>query len=301
MRVSEPDDSERAALIALYHSTGGGNWNLRTNWLSDKPVSDWWGVSTDQAGRVTALGLDRNGLVGRIPREIATLTSLEVLSLSENRLDGTIPSELGQLSDLAVLDLSRNEFSGEMPVALTQLDNLRIFSLSGNRLTGGESFPISEEDRAILENFYLTTSGRDWVRNDNWLSDKPLQTWYGVAVNAEGRVTALTLVRNGLVGHMPEEIGDVAYMERLLLHINGLTGEIPVGVTRLAKLQWLALGDNRLRGKIPAHLDDLADLRSLYLGNFTPMGSNRFTGCIPSGLRTVANNDLAQLGLPYCQ
>ena len=38
-------DAARAALAALYAATGGTNWENNTNWLSEKPVGDWYGVA----------------------------------------------------------------------------------------------------------------------------------------------------------------------------------------------------------------------------------------------------------------
>ena len=49
--------SDRAALIALYNATDGANWTDNTNWLSNKALSEWNGVSTDRYDRVTRLYL----------------------------------------------------------------------------------------------------------------------------------------------------------------------------------------------------------------------------------------------------
>ena len=38
---------DRAALVALYNATNGPNWRTKTNWLSDRPVVEWYGVTTD--------------------------------------------------------------------------------------------------------------------------------------------------------------------------------------------------------------------------------------------------------------
>ena len=63
----------------------------------------------------------------------------------------------------------------------------------------------------------------------------------------------------------------------------------------LVKLTRLRLNDNQLSGNIPAALGNLSSLTFLRLA-----GTNQFTGCVPSGLRGVADNDLADLGLPFC-
>ena len=45
---TEPEVSpDRGALVAIYNATGGPNWRLNTNWLTDAPVGEWHGVSAD--------------------------------------------------------------------------------------------------------------------------------------------------------------------------------------------------------------------------------------------------------------
>ncbi|MYE70082.1 MAG: hypothetical protein F4237_08550, partial [Gemmatimonadetes bacterium] len=61
---------ERAALEAFYHATNGPNWNNQTNWLSDKPLGQWYGVETDDGGNVVGLNFNKNGLRGRLPAEL---------------------------------------------------------------------------------------------------------------------------------------------------------------------------------------------------------------------------------------
>ena len=46
-----------AALVALYNATGGANWRNNGNWLSNAPMGEWHGVTTDSDGRVTDLSL----------------------------------------------------------------------------------------------------------------------------------------------------------------------------------------------------------------------------------------------------
>ncbi len=69
-----PTASDRAALVALYHATNGPNWANNSNWLSDRPLNEWHGVSTDGEGRVTGLALERNELLGAIPAELGSLS-----------------------------------------------------------------------------------------------------------------------------------------------------------------------------------------------------------------------------------
>ena len=71
-------------------------------------------------------------------------------------------------------------------------------------------------------------------------------------------------------------------------------GGIPPELGNLANLEELLLSDNNLSGEIPAELGDLSNLEQLWLSG------NQLTGCIPSDLGDVQDNDLDELGLPFC-
>ena len=72
------------------------------------------------------------------------------------------------------------------------------------------------------------------------------------------------------------------------------TGKLPPALGDLTGLAELRLNDNALTGPIPLELQQLAALTHLYLAN------NALTGCVFPSLRSVANNDLASLGLIDC-
>ena len=86
--------SDRAPLVAFYNATGGANWGRNRNWLSNAPMGEWHGVTTDSDGRVTHLDLYLNQLTGEIPAELGDLTKLTELQLRSNQLTGCIPEGL---------------------------------------------------------------------------------------------------------------------------------------------------------------------------------------------------------------
>ena len=88
-------ETDREDLVALYNATGGENWDGSGTWLSDRPLGEWSGVTTNDDGRVTALDLSLRGLSGEIPPELGSLSSLTYLYLANNALSGEIPAELG--------------------------------------------------------------------------------------------------------------------------------------------------------------------------------------------------------------
>ncbi len=265
---------DRTALVALYHATDGPNWTDSTNWLSDRPLGEWFGVTAFN-GRVTRLSFSENQLSGPIPTELGDLTSLERLDLGHNQLVGEIPSELGQLANLERLDLEFNSLSGPIPSWLGTLENLTTLSLYSNQLSG------------------------------------PIPTELGDLTSLE---RLLRLGSNQLVGEIPSELGQLANLECLDLEINSLSGPIPSSLGTLENLTTLSLSSNQLSGPIPSELSKLANLTSLWLFqnqlsgpipswlgtlenlDVLHLGYNYLTGEIPSELGKLAKLISLNLG-----
>ena len=110
--------ADRAVLVQLYNATDGANWVDSSNWLSNRPMGSWHGVTSDANGRVIGLYLWENRLSGSIPPELGDLSSLKWLFLYDNQLTGPIPPELGNLSNLTDLYLAYNRLTGCIPAAL---------------------------------------------------------------------------------------------------------------------------------------------------------------------------------------
>ena len=113
--------------------------------------------------------------------------------------------------------------------------------------------------------------------------DAPLEEWFGVQVDAVGRVERLYLDENELSGMIPPEVGELANLERLYLDENNLSGTIPPEVGELANLERLYLDENDLSGTIPPEVGELANLERLYLDE------NNLSGTIPPEVGELAN------------
>ena len=416
--VHNPD---RAALEAFYEETSGDfYWDNDTNWLSDRPLGTWYGVTTDEDGRVTGLELPNNGVWGPIPREFVDLQKLKRLDLSNNNVNGELPSEIANLPDLEELNLRENTFlgsrthipaalgklarlqvldlggtgfrgmiprelgnlenlvrldlvdmswlSGSIPPEFGQLVNLRHLDVTSSGLDGAlprellhvplEFFhwrrtrlcaPGDEEFRAwlhdiashragirgacdpadgvicdswdgwTLEAFHHSTGGEYWNTDTNWLSDEPLDSWFGVTADDEGRVVELNLPDNGLAnglhrvvclrnlkrmdlsangleGSLGPRIGDLLDLEYLDLSDNPSLGyrgwsllygflhsPIPAALGKLSKLEWLDLSGTDFDDEIPG---ELGNLKSLVRFDVSDIGW--ITGTIPSELGSLS-------------
>ena len=144
----------------------------------------------------------------------------------------------------------------------------------------------SAAERNALVTFYEATDGANWRRSDNWLSDQPVGTWYGVGAGDSGHVINLFLELNGLSGTLPD-LSAFTYLQELSLYGNRLTGSVP-DLRALTNLTRLSLDFNQLSGPIP----DLSQLTRLTV---LDLNGNQLTGQIPD-LSALTNLTWLTLG-----
>ena len=258
-------DADFRALVTLYLSTEGWNWD--TKWDLNQPVSTWHGVTLNQDGCVTGLSLNNNNLNGDFPDALCSLTNLRTLNLVGNQLTGSIPTCIGDLSKLSLLDLAVNELSGAVPTTVGQLKNLRTLSLYQNELNGFLPHTIGD----LTNLFTLNLQANQFV---------------GAIPENFGNLSSLfvlSLENNDLIGEIPESIGNLTRLFYIDLGYNNLSGPIPNSISNMSNLFNLELDNNQLSGEIPAGIMGLGKLQSLWLSN------NQLTGSIPEDLTKLTN------------
>ena len=266
--VAGPESAvDRAALVSLYNATGGTRWIIDTNWLSDAPMGEWHGVTTDDGGRVTELRLRENNLNGRIPTAVGNLTAVTRLDFQDNGLTGSIPASLGNLSNLVRLDLDANHLTGPIPVALSNLTSLEFLDLDRNQLQGPVPLWLGS-----MDNLQFLSLG-----------ENPLGGTIPPELGQLSNLEFLAIVDAGVSGPIPASLGNLSNLKTLNLHVNSLTGDIPPELGRLTNLTYLSLRSNELTGPIPSELGNLSNLEELYLYE------NRLSGSIPASLGNLTN------------
>ena len=230
---TDEDTGEVEALVALYETTSGENWEDNANWKTNEPLHTWYGVTLDAEGWVTGLDLGGNGLRGEIPPAVVVnLQRLRSLYLNDNRL--------------TAVPLAQFEALVSTPDSV--LEELALWGNQG--LMGMEN--ISPElgrrvDRAALRALYDNNGGPGWGKKENWLDEADpfsFSVWYGVMTNDNGRVSELDLAGNGLTGELTDGLEELSGLERLDLYGNaGLSGVLPLGLMELPELRMVDIGD----------------------------------------------------------
>ena len=288
---------ERAALIALYNATDGAHWLNNTNWCSDEPLSEWYGISTDpETKRVIGLDLSFNGLNGALPAELANLQKLRALHLDETvgfitNLDPVFDLQnLEELSfgiglqwDINALDETEEQLIQShmmaVPSAIGKLKNLKRLFVSGiNADLPEELFGL---DKLVTLSLGSFNTGR------------PLQVGFGKLTNLQA-LTISSLYEDKVAGvipvngNLPDDIFDLEKLEYLMILDTNIEGELSPRIGDFKNLIFLNLYGNQFSGSLPPELTHLNLIENGRKGSYVPgvnLGVNHFSGKVPEEFR----------------
>ena len=113
-----------------------------------------------------------------------------------------------------------------------------------------------------------------------WNRETDMKQWYGLRLNNDSddkyKVLEIISYLNG--NNLPEEIGGLKSLEKIVMTSNNITGKIPRTICNLLNLQKLDLSKNKLEGTIPNGIYNLTNLVSLSFFD------NKLEGVIPEGI-----------------
>jgi len=142
-----------------------------------------------------------------------------------------------------------------------------------------------EGDRQALMDLYEATGGNGWANDSDWGNGDPTGSWYGVDVNADGRVVRLDLSGNNLEGTLPESIGNLTKLRYFNVKQNSLSGSIPSSVGQMSSLTHLLLNGR----KADMNTEDPLHPGKPVGGSWADERSNNFTGQIPESIGNLSN------------
>lgn len=125
-KEQSPEEIMREYLVKLYHDTDGNNWYNNTNWLSDLPIDEWYGVYNG-SDNIYYIVLNENKLKGRV--NLQGCSSLSSIKCYGNELKSL---NVANCENLTKIDCDDNELTS---INVSNCVNLRTLYCSKNRLT----------------------------------------------------------------------------------------------------------------------------------------------------------------------
>lgn len=262
-------NAERSALISIYNSTNGENWNRP--WDLEKDPRTWFGISVKN-GAVVELNLAGNSLKGSFPSNISSFTRLTKIDLSNNQLSGEVAAGISSLSSLTKLDISNNRFTGDPTNALTGLFNLEDLALGGNFFTIPDVNGVLQNFNNIkilnIADLALTNIPAKITAFPNLetliLDNNPVPA--NAFANIAGHPKLVSLSLSGMqLAQIPVQVAQLTPLKNLNLSNNNFTDQNTSGLATLTNLEWLSLENNQL-AQIPPQIPQLKKIQTLNLG-----------------------------------
>ncbi len=288
---------ERNALIAFYNAMNGPNWTNNTNWCSDRPVSEWYGINFgpgfnwSEEKKVKGLYLLNNNLSGTLPPEMADLTELTYLQIKEESGNLINYEQVCSITSLETLIMGIGDFflpdTDEyyahyisIPGNIGNLQNLSFLEISGVKGT----IPESLFNLSGLQTLELRHAWLDGGLPSGFGRLSSLKRLYIDADKVPGSW------EHQLSGPIPEELYDCP-LEDLTIINTYISGGLSSGIGKLTNLHDLRLANNNLSGPLPANLASLPLERSA-LNLPLELSNNNFTGKIPETFKNWPMWDL---------
>ncbi|XP_022852077.1 receptor kinase-like protein Xa21 [Olea europaea var. sylvestris] len=282
--------------MAVRNNESGGLWNFVVGYLFTGSIHGQIPESIFNLSMLQALSLTDNSISGNLPSSIANgLPNLELLLLGGNQLSGEIPASISNFSKLTKLDLGENFFHRRVPLNLGNLlHSLESLYFGINQLTKDPSVPeldflISLQNCRMLKLIGMENNPFGGILPKSLgnlsTSVENFEAGHcgikGIILNEIGNLSnliRLDIGGNELTGRIPNTLGQLRKLQKLILSFNKLRGSASANLCNLVHMYYLDLGNNQLSQQLPKYLGNLMTLREIYLDY------NSMTSTIPSTL-----------------
>ena len=258
--------ADSLALVAIFNATGGAeNWHADRAWDLTKPISEWYGVTLNDAGRVTALKLLKGTITApwAIPADIADLSELTDLRFIDCQVGGDIPDALYSLTKLENLYLTNNKLTGALnPMLFGQWTEMKNLYLDQNPNLGG-NLPSKIGAMTKLVNINISQTYMSGFVPTEITACTSLKNFMAYKTHLQtlsdiwDQLPALEIIQvygcKNLGGPLPASIGNCKKLKSVWLYDCNFIGNIPESWANLpATCTQLRIQDNQLRGVVPA-------------------------------------------------
>lgn len=225
-----------------------------------------------------------------IPENIGDWKGLQRFNIRRNEmLEGTIPSSLGNgenLENLEYLYIEDTRLTGDLP-DLSGLEELTRIRVSNLELDPGPLWGWMADMSDQLQNLRLANSNRTgplpaWLADMSALRELRIgEHWKDPVedpIGSDGNDIPLLLALSnlqylefrgpGFTGNIPDWLGDMISIQRLIIVDTNFEGPIPGSLGNSRTLRRITIEDNlKLTGGIPDEFQDLTGLTRLVISN----------------------------------
>ena len=231
------------------------------------------------------------GLTGPLPASLGKLKPLESgtapsIQIYGCNLTGTIPDSFAGLPEKTKqVYVDGNKMSGVISLTVQAHPNFASWRYDPQQEGYGltlEEVNYRQADSLVLAKIYNIADGANWKESRKWTLTEPMDTWPGIKLNEEGRVTEMSIT-NGTVStvewEIPEELAGLTELSTLQIVGSKLKGQIPEFLYGMTSLSKVRLNGNNLTGAISDKISQLSNLTELYLNE-----NKQFGGSLPAAM-----------------
>lgn len=148
---------EKNELASLFTNAYGCDWTNNTKWCTSYPVSEWYGISTNSEGYVTAINLSGNNLRGdNVSIDLSVFKYLTSFSIDDNPIE-SLSVQGGTLKRVLLQNCVKNR------LFLSDFENVEVVDCDSLELIDGkiDSIIFKNCDFKKTEHIHIYTESNE--------------------------------------------------------------------------------------------------------------------------------------------